>query len=96
MCVILSHNHTCILSYSHTVIFPCSHAVILPYQVGEVVTCFSTHDPQWVTESGDVVDIRVEGLGAGVDDHEDERGDKLVSTGRTILGDPQGSCTKRK
>ena len=38
------------------------------------------------------LDVGVEVLWTGVDDHENQRGKKLVCTGRTILGNPQGSC----
>ena len=42
------------------------------------------------------LDVGVEVLWTGVYDHEDQRGKKLVSAGRTILRDPQGSCRRRQ
>ena len=98
-------NHTTVPIMSYMFILLCIHTVvyhtvipciIVPYQVGEVVSSLSTHDSQWVAESRDIVDVGVEGLGAGVDDHEDEGGNKLIGTGRTILGDPQGSCIMKR
>ena len=87
------YAHTPIHSYFHS---SYTHIPRSPYQIGEVVTDFTAHDPHGVTEPCYEVHVGVKSLRTGVDDEEDEGRHKLISTGWPIARDLQSSCPQER
>ena len=60
-------------------------------QVGEVVSILSTHQPAGVTEASDVLDVGLKSRRVRLEHDVNERREKVISGGRLILGDLNGT-----
>ena len=45
-----------------------------PYQIGEIVAILARHQPAWVAEAGDVLNVGLKAWGVALQDNVNERG----------------------
>lgn len=60
------------------------------YQVSEVVSVLSSHEPAGVAEAGDVLDVGLQSRRVGLQDDVDEGGQEVISRCCLLLGGLDG------